>query len=92
MHDGVNGFAAYKVANWVKTHQAYGLGSYCNFVVDPTIHAYDAFEVPNAAGVQMHDLLTVSRGGVGTIDHVINGVGAAAAGSSTTPVNIVSYP
>ena len=60
MHDGVNGFAAYKVADWVKTHQAYGLSSYCNFVVDPTIHAYDAFEVPNTPGVQMHDLLTIS--------------------------------
>ena len=38
-HDGVNGFAAYKVADAVKTHEAWGLGSYCFFNVDPSIHA-----------------------------------------------------
>jgi hypothetical protein len=27
-HDGVNGYAAYKVADTVKTHEAWGLGSY----------------------------------------------------------------
>ncbi|MDB5074555.1 MAG: hypothetical protein JWO42_734, partial [Chloroflexi bacterium] len=35
---------------------------------------------------------TVSLGGVGTITHVINDTGATAQGSSTIPVNIVSYP
>jgi hypothetical protein len=91
-HDGVNGFAAYKVADDVKTHEAWGLGSYCFFNVDPTIHATRAFEVPVTPGVKLHDLLTVSLGGVGTIDHVVNDTGAAAQGSSTTPVNIVSFP
>ena len=38
-HDGVNGYAAYKVADSVQTHEAWGLGSYCFFNVDPTIHA-----------------------------------------------------
>jgi hypothetical protein len=91
-HDGVNGFAAYKVADDVKTHEGWGLGSYCFFNVDPTIHATRAFEVPVTPGVKLHDLLTVSLGGVGTIDHVVNDTGAAAQGSSTTPVNIVSFP
>jgi hypothetical protein len=91
-HDGINGFAAYKVADSVKTHEAWGLGSYCFFNVDPTIHAAHSFEVPNTAGVKLHDILTVSLGGVGTIDHVVNDTGAAAQGSSTIPVNIVSYP
>jgi hypothetical protein len=92
MHDGVNGFAAYKVADSVTTHEAWGLGSYCFFNVDPSIHARRSFEVPVTAGVKLHDLLTVSLGGVGTIDHVVNDTGAAAQGSSTTPVNIVSFP
>jgi hypothetical protein len=92
MHDGVNGFAAYKVADSVKTHEAWGLGSYCFFNVDPSIHARRAFEVPVTPGVKLHDILTVSLGGVGTIDHVVNDTGAAAQGSSTTPVNIVSFP
>ena len=30
-HDGVLGWAAYKVADSVKTHEAWGLGSYCFF-------------------------------------------------------------
>ena len=34
-HDGVLGCAAYKVADSVKTHEAWGLGSYCFFNVDP---------------------------------------------------------
>jgi hypothetical protein len=48
--------------------------------------------VPNTAGVLLHDTLTVSLGGVGTISHVINTTGAAASGTSTIPVNVVSYP
>jgi hypothetical protein len=92
MHDGVNGFAAYKVADTVQTHEAWGLGSYCFFNVDPTIHATRAFEVPVTPGVKLHDILTVSLGGVGTIDHVVNDTGAAAQGAATIPVNIVSFP
>ena len=91
-HDGINGFAAYKVADSVKTHEAWGLGSYCFFNVDPTIHAAHSFEVPDTPGVKLHDILTVSLGGVGTIDHVVNDTGAAAQGSGTIPVNIVGYP
>ncbi len=91
-HDGVNGFAAYKVADGVTTHEGWGLGSYCFFNVDPTIHATRAFEVPVMPGVKLHDILTVSLGGVGTIDHVVNDTGAAAQGSATIPVNIVSFP
>jgi hypothetical protein len=91
-HDGVNGFAAYKVADNVQTHEGWGLGSYCFFNVNPTIHATRAFEVPVRSGVKLHDLLTVSLGGVGVIDHVVNDTGAAAQGAATIPVNIVSFP
>lgn len=89
-HDGINGYAAYKVANSVKTHEGWGMGSYCFFNVDPTIHATRAFEVPDRPGVKLHDVLTVSLGGVGVIDHVVNNTGAAA--TTTNPVNLVSYP
>jgi hypothetical protein len=91
-HDGILGWAAYKVAGTVRTHQAWATGSYCFFHVNPTIHASHAFEAPVTPGVQFHDLLTVSLGGVGTIDHVVNDTGAAAMGSSTIPVNVVSFP
>src|SRR5205823_7059951 len=53
-HDGVLGWAAYKVADSVTTHEGWGLGSYCFFNVDPTIHASHAFEVPVSPGVYLH--------------------------------------
>jgi hypothetical protein len=88
---GVNGYAAYKVGTGVTSHEAWGLGSYCFFNVNPSVNNYHAFEVPNNAGVKFHDALTVSLGGVGTITHVINDTGAVTA-SNTTPSNVVSFP
>ena len=90
-HDGVLGFAAYKVADSVTSHEAWGLGSYCFFNVDPTIHASRAFEVPDTPGVQLHDLLSLSITDHGTIDNVVNDVGGPT-NANTVPVNVVSYP
>jgi hypothetical protein len=90
-HDGILGYAAYKVADSVQTHEAWGLGSYCFFNVDPTIHASRAFEVPVTAGVKMHDLLSLSITAHGVIDHVINDTGAPT-DAFTNPSNVVSYP
>ncbi|MYS24823.1 Chitobiase/beta-hexosaminidase C-terminal domain-containing protein [Streptomyces sp. DvalAA-14] len=87
----VNGYAAYKVGANVTTHEAWGLGSYCYFNVNPAVNNYHAYEVPNTPGVKFHDALTVSLGGVGTITHVINDTGAVTA-SNTTPSNVVSFP
>jgi hypothetical protein len=91
-HGGVNGYAAYKVGDSVRHHEGWGLGSYCFFNVDPTIHNTHGFEVPDRPGVVFHDLLTVSLNGDGVIDHVINDFGDAAQGTATVPVNVVSYP
>ena len=89
-HDGVKGWAAYKVAKGVKTHELWGGGSYIYTNVDPTIHATRGFEVPVTPGVKLHDLLTVQLG-AGTLDHVVNDTGAPV--SSTNQVtNVVSYP
>jgi hypothetical protein len=90
-HGAVLGWAAYKVADWVKTHEGWGLGSYCFFNVDPTIHASRAFEVPVAPGVKLHDILSLSISNSGTIDHVVNDVGPPTP-ADTSPVDIVSYP
>jgi hypothetical protein len=89
---GGNGYAAYKVADSVTSHEAWGLGSYCNFNVNPAVHADRGFEVPVTAGVRMHDLLTVSLGGMGVIDHVINNTGGPAQGTATVPVTVVTFP
>ncbi|MFI5054561.1 MAG: adenylyl cyclase, partial [Acidimicrobiia bacterium] len=90
-HDGVLGWAAYKVARGVRTHEAWGLGSYCFFNVNPSIHASNAFEVPVTPGVKLHDILTLSISNTGTIDNVVNGVGGPT-NATTSPVNVVSYP
>ena len=47
--------------------------------------------MPVTSGVRLHDILTLSITNHGTIDHVVNDVGAAT-DANTTPVNIVSYP
>ena len=90
-HDGVNGYAAYKVADSVKSHEAWGLGSYCFFNVDPSVHSARAFEVPVTTGVILHDILTVFLNGFGGIDHVVNDTGNAVDASNQV-TNIVSYP
>jgi hypothetical protein len=90
-HDGILGYAAYKVADSVRTHEAWGLGSYCFFNVDPTIHASHAFEVPVTAGVKMHDLLSLSITAHGVIDHVINDAGGPT-DAFTNPSDVVSFP
>jgi hypothetical protein len=88
---GVAGYAAYKVAAGVTSHEAWGLGSYCFFDTNPAVSSYHAFEVPNNAGVKFHSLLSVSLNYRGTITHVINDTGGVTP-TGTVPVNVVSYP
>ncbi|MEU0792207.1 chitobiase/beta-hexosaminidase C-terminal domain-containing protein [Amycolatopsis sp. NPDC005961] len=88
---GVAGYAAYKVASNVTSHEAWGLGSYCFFDTNPAVSSYHAFEVPNTSGVKFHSLLSVSLNYRGTITHVINDTGGVTP-SGTVPVNVVSYP
>ncbi len=90
-----NGWAAYKVGANVQNHEMWGVGSYCFFNIGGTntnINAARGFEVPNAAGVKVHDALTVSLGGNGTISNVVNNSGGIAQGTATVPVDLISYP
>ena len=93
---GVNGWAAFKVADNVTSFTGYGMGSYSFFNQGVDIFAANAFEVPATlpAG-SLHDLLTIflSKAGAGGIQNVVNNTG----GSSTIanpdkPVTVVSYP
>jgi len=91
-HDGILGWAAYKVADSVRTHELWGGGSYIFTNVDPSIHATHGFEVPVTPGVRMHDLLTVNLG-AGTIDHVVNDTGAPVTTAAVgVPSTVASYP
>jgi hypothetical protein len=91
-HDGVLGWAAYKVNDRVKTHDLWGGGSYIFTNVDPTIHAAHGFEIPVKPGVRMHDILTVNLS-AGTIDHVVNDTGAPVNNDAIgVPSYVTSYP
>ncbi|MCE4947889.1 coagulation factor 5/8 type domain-containing protein [Streptomyces albulus] len=93
VQDGdVKGYAAYKVADSVTSHEAWGLGSYCFYNVDPGIVQHHGFAAPNAPGVTFHGLLVVSLGGKGQFERVINDTGAPTSGSSTVPSTVVAYP
>jgi len=94
---GVDGYAAFKVADGVTSFSGYGMGSYSFFNQGLNIFAAHAFEVPASLPPgSLHDLLTIfldPSHGMGGILHVINDTG----GSSTianpdTPVTVVSYP
>ncbi|MFI1048093.1 coagulation factor 5/8 type domain-containing protein [Streptomyces griseoruber] len=88
----LKGYAAYKVGDDVTTHEAWGLGSYCYYNVDPTIVQHHGFAAPNTPGVKFHDLLVISLGGNGQYEAVINDTGAPTSGTSTVPSTVVSYP
>ncbi len=57
-----DGFASYKVASNVTTHEAWGLGVYHVFFKAPVVAA-NAIETPDAPGIKLHHLLTFRLGG-----------------------------
>lgn len=84
MNGETRGFAAYQVGAAVTSHEAWGLGSYCFFNKNPSVVADRAFETPVTANVRLRNMVTVSLGGgKGTIAHVINDAGHAAAAGAT---------
>jgi hypothetical protein len=77
-HNGVNGYASYKVADTVTSHETYGLGVYAVFL-SSTAKCFNAIETPaNVQQVNVHDMITVYiAGNAGSeITHIINGTGA----------------
>jgi hypothetical protein len=76
MHDGVRGYASYKVADKVTTHEAWGLGIYSYFTAAPIV-ADSAIEAPKVPGVKLHHLTTIRLGGKpgSGINRVINDEG-----------------
>jgi hypothetical protein len=94
---GIDGWAAFKVANTVTSFRGYGMGSYSFFNQGVDIFAANAFEVPvTLPAASLNDLLTIfldPMHGSGGIKNVINDTG----GSSTianpdVPVTVVRYP
>ncbi|MFF7368674.1 discoidin domain-containing protein [Streptomyces tricolor] len=91
-HDGIVGYAAYKIADSVTTHEAWALGSYCNYTADPSIVQAHGFQTPVTPGIKLHNLLVVSLGGKGQYAHVVNSTGAPTSGTDTVPSKVTSFP
>ena len=71
---GVNGWASYKVADGVASHEAWGLGIYSVFR-HPNVNLTRAIEVPVKAGVRFHHMITVALDDKGEISNVIDDKG-----------------
>lgn len=71
-----HGYASYKVADSVTSHEAWGVGVYSYFR-DAAVRANSAIEAPAVRGVKFHNLTTVwLNGRAGSeITHIINGIG-----------------
>ncbi|CAM3733635.1 coagulation factor 5/8 type domain-containing protein [Roseateles saccharophilus] len=83
------GFASYKVADSVTSHEAWGLGVYSVFL-KPGVVLDRAIEVPEKPGVRLHHMITVCLVDKGSIEHVANDAGDAAhcqGGSNTATLN-----
>jgi hypothetical protein len=65
---GGRGYASYKVAPEVRTHEAWGLGAYAFFQRDITVDS--AFEAPEREGIRFHHALSFT--GRGNVIHVLN--------------------
>ncbi|MBR7830555.1 ricin-type beta-trefoil lectin domain protein [Actinospica sp. MGRD01-02] len=90
MDGGSDGYPSIAVNSSVSSFQAYGLGSYCYFSTNSSVQSANAFTSPSSSGVAWHDMVTVSLGGTGTIDHIINGTGGTV-NSSSTVADLTSY-
>jgi hypothetical protein len=94
---GVNGWAAFKVSDRVKTFNGYGMGSYSFFNKGVDVFAANAFEVPKTlAPGSLHNLLTIfldPTHGKGGIQNVVNGVGGSSTvANPSVAVTVVNYP
>ena len=79
-HNGVNGWASYKVADNVTSHDAWGVGVYSAF--RQAVVAETAIEAPVQPGVIFHHAQTVFLNGSGGINHILNATGSAVTTSS----------
>jgi len=70
-------------ASGVTTFQGRGLGVYCYFSTNSGVASANALTLPTSSGVQRHDMVTVSLGGVGTISHIIDNTGGTVNSGST---------
>jgi len=85
------GYASYKVANSVTTHEAWGVGIYAYLRDNPSLVLGHAIETPTTANVKFHDMVTTVLGGAGTINHIVDSSGNQVTASHNHET-LTSYP
>jgi hypothetical protein len=86
-----NGWAAYKVADKVTTHDAWGLGIYSVFR-HPNIVLTRGVEKPKKPGVRFHNVVTICIGKNGEISNVIDDTGGATKPNVTYNPRVTESP
>ena len=88
---GVNGWAAYKVADHVTSHEAWGLGVYSVFR-NRGVVLTRAVEAPRNSEVKFHHVITVCIGPNGEISNVVNDAGGATTPNVRKTPKLSNYP
>jgi hypothetical protein len=88
---GTNGWASYKVADAVTSHEAWGLGIYSVFL-RPNVVLSRAIEVPVNPGVRFHHMITVALGNMGEISNVIDDKGGPTAIEPRATPKVTQFP
>jgi hypothetical protein len=92
---GVNGWASYKVADNVTSHEAWGLGVYSVFI-SPDVVLTRSIETPGLgnkrAEIRFHDMITVALGEHGAIQHVIDDTGEATSMKPRVTPKVTNFP
>ncbi len=88
---GVNGWASYKVADTVTTHEAWGLGIYSVFRY-PNVQLTRAIEVPKTPAVKFHHMITIALDDRGGISNVIDDKGGPTATKPRVTPKLAEFP
>ncbi len=88
---GVNGWASYKVADNVRSHEAWGLGIYSVFRQRGVVLSR-AIETQKKANIRFHNMITVCLGSNGEISNVIDDVGGRTATQPRVTPKVTNFP
>jgi hypothetical protein len=88
---GTNGWASYKVADGVTSHEAWGLGIYSVFR-HPNVTLTRAIEVPANPNVRFHSMITVALDDKGEISNVVNNTGGPTSIKPRVTPKVTNFP
>jgi len=88
-----NGWAAYRVADNVKKHEAYGVGVYSVFIkTKDFVLLENAIVTPQKGDITIHYPFTVNLSNNGGIEHIINGVGGPHTSKESNRGSLLTLP